>query len=124
MSQGDVVYNLRKEAIQRLLKDLRTTSIITAEEAKMLAIGYALIDLSKRGNGKEKKLSFAEMVLKPLLDNFLYLKISVDGAGRKDLKEIVNPQRIYPGYGAQAWDLINQLMVQGEKKEEKKRRWF
>lgn len=40
-------------------------------------------------------------ILGNVIRNHLLLKISEGGAGRKDLKEILNPYRVYPFYHPQ-----------------------
>jgi len=59
------------------------------------------------------------MILDNVIRNHLLLKISEGGAGRKDLKEILNPYRVYPFYSPQF--ITPQMLEQAqEQKQEKK----
>lgn len=89
--------------------DLRTLSILNEKEVTLLSLGLEVAELHK----------LAEDILLPFVRNYLLLKMSLQGAGRKDMKDIINPYRIYPFYYTP-----QQLpSIEEQSKEEKKKRF-
>jgi hypothetical protein len=74
---------------------MQTLSILTNQEIYILSLMTTKLTLC------EKYDPYNASILDNVIRNHLLLKISEGGAGRKDLKEILNPYRIYPFYHPQ-----------------------
>ncbi len=71
---------------------MRTLSILTPQEIYILSMMATMADFMRRYD------PYNAEILDGMIRNHLLLKISEGGAGRKDLKEILNPYRVYPFY--------------------------
>ena len=110
--------NLKKKVMEILSKPedevlLRTLSILSTEEVYVLTIMSTLADFMR---------SYDEVhaaVLDKIVRNHLLMRISVEGAGRKDLKDVLNPRVVYQTYHAAPPPAVKE-----EKQDEKKRKRF
>ena len=91
---------------------MRTLSILTSQEIYILTLMATMADFMRKYDPYNAQL------LDSIIRNHLLLKISEGGAGRKDLKEILNPYRIYPFYHPNFMPI--QMEGQQEQRQEKK----
>ena len=94
----------------------KTLSILDSREAFVLSIMFTAAELAE-------KMDYAEgaEVLRVLATNHLLHKISVAGAGRKDMKELVRPGQYYTFYPA--WPAKPPEEIKGDTENERKKRF-
>ena len=90
--------------------EVKTLSVLSPQEVYVLALMATTQELLT-----EIAPHYADLI-ETLIRNHLLLKISLEGAGRKDIKDLVNPYRVYSLYPG-----IQPQPVTEEKKESKKR---
>ena len=95
---------------------LKTLSVLSQKEVYVLNLMITAAELIKEMEPDSPHAEMLELIVK----NHLLLKISQDGAGRKDLKETVNPYRIYPLYHLEPPQPIQEAM---EHQQEKRKRF-
>lgn len=104
---------LPRWAIDRLKlppsEEVKTLSVLSPQEVYVLALMATTEELLQ-----QVAPHYAQL-LDTLMRNHLLLKISLEGAGRKDLKDLVNPYRVYPLYPSEQPKPIEQ--------QEKKKRF-
>ena len=92
---------------------MRTLSILTPQEIYILSLMATMADFMKEFAPYNAK------ILEGVIRNHLLMKISEGGAGRKDLKDILNPYRVYPLYHPGFTPQLLEQEEQGEKPRKK-----
>jgi hypothetical protein len=92
---------------------IRTLSILSSQEIYILSLMATMADFMRQYD------PYNTSILDGVIRNHLLMKISYEGAGRKDLKEILNPYRIYPFYPS--FQPIPMQQQQEQQAQQKKR---
>ena len=95
---------------------MRTLSILTSQEIYILSLMATMADFMRKYD------PYNASILDNVIKNHLLLKISEGGAGRKDLKEILNPYRVYPFYHPQFMPV--QLAEEGQPQQQQKKSFW